>query len=227
MALNYHPHAVLYNLDIDETAVMAALDEVDVALIGSTLPSRGWLAEDIQVPSILGKPVSVEAIRTACEPLPQAATLLVVDDDRGFIQLIERIVSAFRPDIAIFHAFDGIEGVEAMRDHHPHLVFLDLQMPEANGYQTLEMMRNDRDLKTIPVILITAHNLAEEALESGQGRIAVNRPGGMHMNEILQCVEAIADVMEPQFEAQSTAPPDLFTDMLRGMPPMDVRFPQR
>ena len=224
MVLNYHPHAVLYNLDIEEEAVMAALDGVDAPLIGGALPSRWWLAEDIQVTDILGKPVSVEDIRAACEPLPEGATLLVVDDDRGFIQLIERIVSAFRPDIAIFHAFDGIEGLATMREHRPHLVFLDLQMPEADGYQTLERMRNDPDLMHIPVIFITAHNLAEDALESGQGRLVVNRPGGLHMNEILQCVEAIVDVMEPQFESRTKLPTELSTDMLRGILPLDVRF---
>ena len=226
LAANYRPRAVLYNISVAHATVEQALGGVEVPLIGCTLPSRWWLAGDIQVAGILNKPVSVGEIMAACKPLARGATLLVLDDDRGFIQLIERIVSSHREDIEILHAFDGEEGLAVMREHKPDLVFLDLQMPHADGYQVTEEMCQDPALKGIQVIMVTAHNLAEDALESGQGSIVVNRPHGLHLSEILQCVEAITDVLEPQFEAQPAPREKLSIDVLRAIPPMNVRFPR-
>jgi two-component system, OmpR family, alkaline phosphatase synthesis response regulator PhoP len=63
-------------------------------------------------------------------------------------------------------ASDGDEALNVIRESHPDLVILDLMMPIRDGFSTLEEMKRDDEIKTIPVII--ASNLGQkEDIEKG------------------------------------------------------------
>ena len=49
----------------------------------------------------------------------------------------------------------GVKGLAAMRRENPDLVFLDVQMPELDGFETFQEMAKDDALKNIPVVMLT------------------------------------------------------------------------
>ena len=82
------------------------------------------------------------------------STILVVDDMAVFR---EPIAAALRQKgYQTVCAGDGLEALNAAREHPPDLVLLDLAMPAMDGLAVLKAMRADPTLQEIPVILLTA-----------------------------------------------------------------------
>ncbi len=77
--------------------------------------------------------------------------ILVVDDDREIVKAIEIYLS--KEGYNILKAYNGNEALEQVNSNDIQLIILDIMMPEKDGLETLEEIRND---KAIPVILLSA-----------------------------------------------------------------------
>ncbi len=80
-------------------------------------------------------------------------TILIVDDDRELSDGIRLVLE--RQGFTVVQAFDGHQGKQAIYNHHPNLVILDMMMPRMGGYPVLEHFRGKPD--TPPIIMITAN----------------------------------------------------------------------
>ena len=95
-------------------------------------------------------------------------TILVVDDDRDLQKLIRTYftMEGFQSRAA----FKRDDILAALRLHPmPDLVLLDVQLPDANGFQILERMRQHPVLKNMPVIMLTAEATRESVLRGLRG----------------------------------------------------------
>ncbi len=81
-------------------------------------------------------------------------TILVVDDEQDLLDLIEYNLK--QEGFDVLKAEDGVEGIEMAREHSPNLVLLDIMMPKMDGLEVVERMRDDKKLKKIPIIFLTA-----------------------------------------------------------------------
>lgn len=86
--------------------------------------------------------------------MAEKQTILVVDDEQDLLDLIEYNLK--KEGFDVLKAEDGEEGIEVAREHKPNLVLLDIMMPKMDGLEVVEVMRNDDDLKHIPIIFLTA-----------------------------------------------------------------------
>jgi CheY-like chemotaxis protein len=66
----------------------------------------------------------------------------------------------------VHEASNGKEGLKALSQFMPDLVLLDLMMPEMDGFEMLQAMREREDWKSVPVIVVTAKDLRKEELET-------------------------------------------------------------
>jgi class 3 adenylate cyclase len=80
--------------------------------------------------------------------------LLVVDDNRVNRLLVARTLEQFGHRVAF--AENGRQALEALRKRPADLVLLDIEMPEMNGYQTLEALRAEPKLRDIPVVMMSS-----------------------------------------------------------------------
>jgi class 3 adenylate cyclase len=80
--------------------------------------------------------------------------LLVVDDNRVNRLLIARTLEQIGHRVAF--AENGRQALEMLRSRPVDLVLLDIEMPEMNGYETLEALRADRKLRDIPVVMMSS-----------------------------------------------------------------------
>jgi adenylate cyclase len=80
--------------------------------------------------------------------------LLVVDDNRVNRLLVGRTLEQFGHHVAF--AENGRLALEMLRGRPADLVLLDIEMPEMNGYQTLEALRADPKLRDIPVVIMSS-----------------------------------------------------------------------
>ena len=86
---------------------------------------------------------------------PSDAALLVVDDNEdNRYTLTRRLKRLGYENLAT--ANDGRQALELLRARKFDLVLLDIMMPEMNGYEVLEQMQADAELRDLPVIMISA-----------------------------------------------------------------------
>ena len=78
--------------------------------------------------------------------------ILVVDDDQNMLQLLYAFL---RDSYRVTTATNGQEALDMIREKRPDLVLLDYLMPGMNGKETLEVIRNDEELKDLPVLFLT------------------------------------------------------------------------
>jgi putative two-component system response regulator len=93
-------------------------------------------------------------------------TVLVVDDVEMNVMILEEIL---KDSYKVITAGNGKQALEVLRNAPvlPKIILLDVFMPEMNGYQMLEIMKADNNLKRIPVIFITTSDSESEALSAG------------------------------------------------------------
>lgn len=86
-------------------------------------------------------------------------TVVVVDDDLLLSELYQTLLR--QEGAEAFVAHDGEEGVALVRDKKPGAVILDIRMPKLDGIEVLKIIKQDPELKSIPVLLVTNYDLAE------------------------------------------------------------------
>lgn len=86
------------------------------------------------------------------------ATVLIVDDEIEMCNILQMLLSFKGYDCELAHT--GAGALEIIRRHRIDIVLLDIMMPGMNGFEVCRTIKNDRDLQSIPVIMVTA--LAEK-----------------------------------------------------------------
>lgn len=80
--------------------------------------------------------------------------VLVVDDEPFICRSLSFVLR--KENYEVFEARNGEEALDAIREHRPDLVFLDVMMPKINGFEVTERVKADPELRTTKVILLTA-----------------------------------------------------------------------
>jgi two-component system LytT family response regulator len=80
---------------------------------------------------------------------------VIVDDEVAALRTLELLLQAYCPNVTVVGKGESVrEGLALVKKHNPDIVFLDIEMPEANGFELLEQLP---DLN-FEVIFITAYN---------------------------------------------------------------------
>jgi DNA-binding response OmpR family regulator len=80
--------------------------------------------------------------------------IVVMDDDAGTRMLVSQVLK--KEGFDVMAAEDGAKGLDLIRQFKPDLVVSDVQMPHLDGFEVLDQIRNDPELATTPVILLTS-----------------------------------------------------------------------
>lgn len=81
-------------------------------------------------------------------------TVLIVEDNDLNMKLFNDLLEAH--GYATLKTRLGLEGLELARSHNPDLILMDIQLPEVSGMDVIKLLKEDDELKSIPVIAITA-----------------------------------------------------------------------
>lgn len=105
--------------------------------------------------------ISSESSVTPSRPL----RILVVDDEPSDREMLTIALTAAKSDLAIAEVEDGIQAMQYLRKQDryasaskPDLIFLDLNLPGRDGRDVLRDIRGDRELKGVPVVILTTSN---------------------------------------------------------------------
>ena len=107
---------------------------------------------------------------------PMAKTVLIVEDNELNMKLFNDLVET--QGHATVQTRSGIEAVELARKHHPDLILMDIQLPEVSGLEVTQWLKDDDELKGIPVVAVTAFAMKgdEEKIRQGGCEAYLSKP---------------------------------------------------
>jgi len=102
--------------------------------------------------------------------------VLIVEDNDLNMKLFRDLLEAH--GYGTLHTRDGMEVLELARKEKPDLILMDIQLPEVSGLEVTKWLKNDAELKHIPVIAVTAFAMKgdEEKIRSGGCEDYLSKP---------------------------------------------------
>jgi two-component system cell cycle response regulator DivK len=103
-------------------------------------------------------------------------TVLIVEDNELNMKLFNDLLEAH--GYATLKTSHGIEAMELARAHRPDLILMDIQLPEVSGLEVTRWLKQDDELKSIPVIAVTAFAMKgdEERIREGGCEAYLSKP---------------------------------------------------
>jgi two-component system, cell cycle response regulator DivK len=105
-----------------------------------------------------------------------AKTILVVEDNELNMKLFNDLLESH--GYLVVQTRDGLAALELARQHRPDLILMDIQLPEVSGIEVTKWLKEDDDLKAIPVIAVTAFAMKgdEQKIREGGCEAYISKP---------------------------------------------------
>ena len=202
LAREHHPTAVTLDVmmpQLDGWTVLAAIKGdpalADIPVILVTIVDEKQRGYSLGATDYMVKPVNRARLSTLLRSLSGRASgrLLVVDDDEGSRALVRQAVE--REGWSVAEAANGVQALDAMAAARPDAIVLDLMMPEMDGFEFLQKLRERQEWRDIPVVVVSAMDLtaADRARLNGHVEAVVRKSGQDRehlMGEVRQMLEA-------------------------------------
>lgn len=132
--------------------------------------SEFWIELNLTADSMADKAES--SFEAAAEPAEEAQPephlfhVLYVEDNPANLMLVARIFSG-HPHIRLLSAPDATRGIEMARAHRPHLILMDINLPDMSGFEAFGQLQTIEEVKHIPVIAVSANAMPSD-LKQGE-----------------------------------------------------------
>lgn len=120
-----------------------------------------------------------------CSGLERPRRVLLVEDDAWIRTFLRDVL--LDAGYVVLEAADGRTGLRLAEQEHPHLLLLDLAMPEFTGLDVLTQLARNADTRDIPVLVLSAYVNLLELREAGPVAGVLSKP--IDVSELLQAVE--------------------------------------
>ena len=103
-------------------------------------------------------------------------TILIVEDNELNMKLFSDLLEA--KGYTTVKTGNGMDAMELARAHQPDLILMDIQLPEVSGLDVTRWLKEDDDLRHIPVVAVTAFAMKgdEERIRSGGCEAYISKP---------------------------------------------------
>lgn len=93
----------------------------------------------------------------------KVSKILVIDDDMSILELLKINIELLGHDVIT--SLDGIRGFALAQQELPDLIVLDVMMPEVDGYTVAHRIRNNKNTKDIPILMLTALGMLKDKVQ--------------------------------------------------------------
>lgn len=103
-------------------------------------------------------------------------SVLIVEDNELNMKLFHDLLHAHGYET--IQTRHGLDAIELARKYHPDLILMDIQLPEISGLEVTRWLKEDEELRDIPVVAVTAYAMKgdEERIRSGGCEAYVSKP---------------------------------------------------
>ncbi len=105
-----------------------------------------------------------------------AKKVLIVEDNELNMKLFHDLLDAHGYETV--ETRDGLQAVDLARQHSPDLILMDIQLPEVSGLEVTRWLKEDEQLRAIPVVAVTAFAMKgdEEKIREGGCEAYISKP---------------------------------------------------
>jgi DNA-binding NarL/FixJ family response regulator len=136
--------------------------------------------------------------------MSDAQHLLLVDDEPGLRDAVQAYLEDSGFTVAV--AANAQAGWEQLEQHKPDLVITDVMMPQVDGYQFLEQIRNDPRFQKLPVVFLTARGMTRDRIQGHEAGCDAYLPKPFDPDELVAIVKNLLRQRTSQTDSES---PDL------------------
>src|SRR5213080_2751348 len=117
-----------------------------------------------------------------------AKRVLIVEDNELNMKLFNDLLEAH--GYYTLQTKDGVEALRMARAHRPDLILMDIQLPEVSGLEVTKWLKEDDELRSIPIIAVTAFAMKgdEEKIRNGGCEAYISKP--ISVMSFLQTVDS-------------------------------------
>lgn len=126
--------------------------------------------------------------------------ILLVEDNPGDVRLAQEALKESKVRNKLFVVEDGVEAMAFLRRQsqysnapRPDLVLLDLNLPRKNGREVLAEVKNDPDLKRIPIVVLTVSKAEEDIVRSYEHRANAYVTKPLDFNQFMVVMKSIEE----------------------------------
>lgn len=126
--------------------------------------------------------------------------ILLVEDNPGDARLAQEALNESKLNNQLYHVEDGIEAMDFLNKQEPFadkptpdLILLDLNLPRKDGREVLAEIKNDKKLRTIPVVILTTSSAEEDILKSYglHANCYITKP--LDLDQFIKVVRSVED----------------------------------
>jgi two-component system cell cycle response regulator DivK len=134
------------------------------------------LAPGVRMTRAQEQGMGAEATRSEGIMDASTKTVLIVEDNELNMKLFHDLLDAH--GYRTIQTRDGLEALDLARKHAPDLILMDIQLPEVSGLEVTKWLKEDGELKQIPVIAVTAFAMKgdEEKIRQGGCEAYISKP---------------------------------------------------
>jgi len=117
--------------------------------------------------------------------------VLVVDDEPNIAKIVKKQLEVSGYDVIV--AVDGEMALTKVREEHPEVILLDVMLPKRNGYEVLGILKQDEQLKRIPVMMLTARAQQQDQQTSLEHGADAYLAKPFQLEELVEQVKALLE----------------------------------
>jgi GAF domain-containing protein/CheY-like chemotaxis protein/HAMP domain-containing protein len=210
-----HPAAITLDVmmpDLDGWTVLAALKGdpglADIPVVLVTIVDEKARGFALGATDYMVKPIDRErlasVLRTICgdRPVPH---ILVIEDDEDTRLVIRQTLQ--RAGWSVAEAEHGRWGLDRVAERRPDVIVLDLMMPEMNGFDFLDVLRENPEWRGIPVLVLTAMELTDEDRRRLNGEVErILQKGASAREQLLDEIGRVLTIVTRRAQPPTGAP---------------------
>lgn len=187
----------------------ARLAHIPVVIISIVAENNKGLS--LGAAQVLQKPVSADDLQNALNKLgfskpgqnQPGAKVLVVDDDPKAVEIISSYLE--HAGHSVLRGYGGNEATHMAKLQQPDLIVLDLMMPEINGFEVVEALKQDKRTAKIPIIIVTSKFLTPQEQQTLKGHVlaVLEKSEFNHGNFLSEVHRALAGKKQRIVKAES------------------------
>ena len=177
--------------EMDGWEVLAALQANEttknIPVIMLTMANEPDIGYSLGATDYLTKPVNwneLSSVLMRHQIASDSQAILIVEDDETTRDMLRKSLET--NEFKVRTAVNGKEALEKVKQSKPGLILLDLMMPEMDGFEFAEKLRENKEWLDIPVVVITAKDLTKDDHQRLKGNVeAIMQKGSYSRNDLL------------------------------------------
>lgn len=188
--------SALYVNDAEALRALARRWNLERAvLVSSPFPGEDAVRRQVGGERYLVKPITRDLLAEALRrTAPDARTVMIVDDDHDYVQLLRRMLESLSAGQRICYAHSGAEALAMLQDVRPDVLLLDLQLPDMNGGEIIANLRGRSLHEHVPVIVISAVDGSVTSIK--EDPLVIVKPGSFTSRDVLAVMTSAMDIAD-------------------------------